>query len=686
MSKGCPRRAARRRRCRVRGRALQARSTRKPSSKVLSVPVSAPTSGPAARRAFFMSSPGRRRRWPCRPTRRRAGAAGPRFDAVEAALRGDVGALRRPSGAIVRGQLDLQRLARRPSSCGREPRAAPAASAGRRRRPTWRRRRRPRRARCTRRARRGRARRAPATCPACGPRRRARARACPPGTPSVTLVGPRVDLAPASRSRSRRGARSTPRARVLARRASATRCATRRRRATSAPTPPPCPPAGLARHVASAASTVLHRPVRVELGAAHGHRVRAAGRSSSTSISGACACAPGTRPPSRCTPRRRKPAASICASSMVERDAVRRGLVDALAPHVPGQHPRTTAAAGAAQHREQHDERGRASARAPAPGRSPSLARRRPAAAPGPSRSEARAGAEEPGRCAGPALARWSPGAAGAARSAWSRRPWYPRDTLGAMRAIVVTRSVDLASPPERVWPLLADTERFNRLIGAHDVHYRPIEEGTTSSARFVAETRAGGFKLVYEEFPFEWSHQRTFGVHRRMRGGPVESYTWRVLARADARDRRRRARSRAGRARRCAWRSRRGRALLRADRVDQREALHGEVRRARRAHRRARPRGRGEPVRQARVPPSDRARIDVGRAAAEGRRRRRRRSPTSWARSCARAPTRTSCACGRSRSPTSGAATGATCCARSSRPSRRGWSSCAGASSARAA
>jgi class 3 adenylate cyclase len=96
------------------------------------------------------------------------------------------------------------------------------------------------------------------------------------------------------------------------------------------------------------------------------------------------------------------------------------------------------------------------------------------------------------------------------------------------MRAIVVTRSVDLASPPERAWPFLADTERFNRLIGSHDVHYRPIEEGSTSSARFVAETRAGGLKLVYEEYPFEWSHQRTFGVHRRMRGGVIESYSWR--------------------------------------------------------------------------------------------------------------------------------------------------------------
>jgi len=98
---------------------------------------------------------------------------------------------------------------------------------------------------------------------------------------------------------------------------------------------------------------------------------------------------------------------------------------------------------------------------------------------------------------------------------------------------------VDFASPLERVWPLLADTDRFNRLIGSNDVHYRPIEEGTASSARFVAETRAGGLKLVYEEFPFEWSHQRTFGVHRRMRGGPVEAYTWRcTLERTRSTDR----------------------------------------------------------------------------------------------------------------------------------------------------
>jgi class 3 adenylate cyclase len=105
-----------------------------------------------------------------------------------------------------------------------------------------------------------------------------------------------------------------------------------------------------------------------------------------------------------------------------------------------------------------------------------------------------------------------------------------PRDNVASMRAVVVTRSLDLAAPPERVWPFLADTDRFNRIIGMHEVSYRPIEEeARASGARFVAETRAAGFKLVYEEFPFEWTHERAFGVRRRMRGGPIESYTWRV-------------------------------------------------------------------------------------------------------------------------------------------------------------
>jgi class 3 adenylate cyclase len=110
------------------------------------------------------------------------------------------------------------------------------------------------------------------------------------------------------------------------------------------------------------------------------------------------------------------------------------------------------------------------------------------------------------------------------------------------MDAVVVTRSFDLASPPERVWPLLSDTDRFNRLLGMSAVRYRPIDAGgageSKTSARFTAETRAGGFSLSYDELPFEWTKERSFSVRRQMHGGPVESFTWRcTLERTRASD-----------------------------------------------------------------------------------------------------------------------------------------------------
>jgi len=111
------------------------------------------------------------------------------------------------------------------------------------------------------------------------------------------------------------------------------------------------------------------------------------------------------------------------------------------------------------------------------------------------------------------------------------------------MDAVVVTRSVDLTSPPERVWPLISDTDRFNRLLGMSTVTYKPIDAAggqnkSRGSARFTAETRAAGFALSYDEFPFEWTKEKAFSVRREMHGGPVESLTWRcTLERTRASD-----------------------------------------------------------------------------------------------------------------------------------------------------
>ncbi len=84
-----------------------------------------------------------------------------------------------------------------------------------------------------------------------------------------------------------------------------------------------------------------------------------------------------------------------------------------------------------------------------------------------------------------------------------------------------------MASAPADVWPLITDTDRTNRLLLGKAAIYKPIEEGTKSSARFVAETSVGGFAMSYEESPFEWTLNKSFSVYRKMRGGPLRAYTF---------------------------------------------------------------------------------------------------------------------------------------------------------------
>lgn len=84
-----------------------------------------------------------------------------------------------------------------------------------------------------------------------------------------------------------------------------------------------------------------------------------------------------------------------------------------------------------------------------------------------------------------------------------------------------------MASAPPDVWPLITDTDRTNRLLFGKPPIYEPIEAGTKSSARFVAETSAGGFAMRYEEAPFEWTLNKSFSVLRKVRSGVLKSYTF---------------------------------------------------------------------------------------------------------------------------------------------------------------
>src|ERR687886_2137172 len=79
-----------------------------------------------------------------------------------------------------------------------------------------------------------------------------------------------------------------------------------------------------------------------------------------------------------------------------------------------------------------------------------------------------------------------------------------------------------LRSPPERLWPFVADTNRFN-----HDTNLpavRPTDDEVQQNARQNLRFSRLGVQVEWEEEPFEWVRPYRFGVHRRYRAGPVAS------------------------------------------------------------------------------------------------------------------------------------------------------------------
>lgn len=72
---------------------------------------------------------------------------------------------------------------------------------------------------------------------------------------------------------------------------------------------------------------------------------------------------------------------------------------------------------------------------------------------------------------------------------------------------------------PSALWPLISDTNRFNR-----DAGVPPVTElaGSTPGSRRLS-LRRHGVLVEWEEFPFEWIRPRSFGVVRRYSSGPVK-------------------------------------------------------------------------------------------------------------------------------------------------------------------
>jgi len=78
--------------------------------------------------------------------------------------------------------------------------------------------------------------------------------------------------------------------------------------------------------------------------------------------------------------------------------------------------------------------------------------------------------------------------------------------------------------PPDRVWPVVADTARFNEAakLPKYQVEDVPGEDGRVLR---LARAKVGGFPLEWEERPYEWVQNRSFRQTRLFRKGPLRRF-----------------------------------------------------------------------------------------------------------------------------------------------------------------
>src|ERR1700752_3439023 len=87
---------------------------------------------------------------------------------------------------------------------------------------------------------------------------------------------------------------------------------------------------------------------------------------------------------------------------------------------------------------------------------------------------------------------------------------------------IQLSREIECASEPRALWTPLPDTERFNRAVGLARIEVKPLSDA--GAARFLIATTMGGFRIEYEERPFEFVENERFTFRRVLRRGPVVS------------------------------------------------------------------------------------------------------------------------------------------------------------------
>ena len=93
----------------------------------------------------------------------------------------------------------------------------------------------------------------------------------------------------------------------------------------------------------------------------------------------------------------------------------------------------------------------------------------------------------------------------------------------------------DLSASPQALWPLVADTNRFNRDAGLPDVASVEAESAPGKIKRRRLRLSKLGVGVEWEEEPFEWIRPYRFGVVRRYKSGPIKEA--RVIAEMSERE-----------------------------------------------------------------------------------------------------------------------------------------------------
>jgi len=79
----------------------------------------------------------------------------------------------------------------------------------------------------------------------------------------------------------------------------------------------------------------------------------------------------------------------------------------------------------------------------------------------------------------------------------------------------------DLKASPEKLWPFVSDTNRFNRDTNVPALEVQP-EKQRLRNARRRARFSIFGMPVQWEEQPFEWVRPTRFGVKRTYSKGPI--------------------------------------------------------------------------------------------------------------------------------------------------------------------